>query len=236
MIQLYMWGTPNGYKVSIMLEETELPYEVCPVDIGKGEQFAPDFLKISPNNKIPAIVDPDGPDGAPISVFESGAILQYLAEKTGRFLPKDARERFRVMEWMMFQMGGIGPMLGQAHHFRHYAKDKHSYSIDRYTQESARLYGVMNRRLGEVAYLAGEAYSIADIATFPWIRRHERHGQKLEDFPNVRRWFEVIAARPAVVAALKPLSEGEQRGIIADPNSHDLLFGTGQRSRSVQPS
>ncbi len=232
MIQLYMWGTPNGYKVSIMLEEAGLPYAVCPVDIGKGEQFAPDFLKISPNNKIPAIIDPDGPDGAPISVFESGAILHYLAEKTGQFLPKDARGRYRVMEWLMFQMGGVGPMLGQAHHFRHYAKDKHPYSIDRYTQESARLYGVMDRRLEESAYLAGDAYSIADIATFPWIRRHERHGQKLEDYPNVHRWFQSIAARPAVIAGLKPLSEGEQRGILADAKSHDLLFGAGQRSRA----
>jgi GSH-dependent disulfide-bond oxidoreductase len=232
MIQLYMWGTPNGYKVSIMLEETGLPYAVRPVDIGKGEQFAPDFLKISPNNKIPAIVDPDGPDGAPISVFESGAILHYLAEKTGLFLPKDARGRYRVMEWLMFQMGGVGPMLGQAHHFRHYAKDQHPYSIDRYTQESARLYGVMDRRLADSAYLAGDAYSIADIATFPWIRRHERHGQKLEDFPHVRRWFQAIAARPAVIAGLKPLSEGEQRGILADAKSHDLLFGTGQFSRA----
>lgn len=228
MIKLYMWATPNGYKISIMLEETRLPYQVCPVDIGRGEQFAPDFLKISPNNKIPAIVDPEGPDGGRISIFESGAILLYLAEKTGQFLPKNARSRYRVVEWLMFQMGGVGPMLGQAHHFRHYAKEKHSYSTDRYTRESARLYGVMDRRLGEVAYLAGDDYCIADIATFPWIRRHERHGQKLEDYPNLHRWFQSVAARPAVIAGLKPLFEGEQRGILADAKSHDLLFGKAQ--------
>jgi GST-like protein len=232
MIQLYMWGTPNGYKVSIMLEETALPYTVCPVDIGKGEQFGAEFLKISPNNKIPAIVDIDGPGGEPISLFESGAILLYLAEKTGQFLPQDARGRYRVLEWLMFQMGGVGPMLGQAHHFRHYAKGHHQYSIDRYTQESARLYGVMDRRLKEATYLAGDDYSVADIATFPWIRRHERHGQKLEDFPHVYRWFNSISARPTVIRGLKPLSEGEQRGILADATSHELLFGSGQFSRS----
>jgi len=163
MIRLYLWGTPNGYKASIMLEEIGLPYKVCPVDIGKGEQFGADFLKISPNNKIPAIVDDDGPSGEPISLFESGAILLYLAEKTGQFLPRDARGRYRVLEWLMFQMGGVGPMLGQAHHFRHYAKERHPYSIDRYTQESARLYGVMNRRLETAAYLAGDNYNIADM-------------------------------------------------------------------------
>jgi GST-like protein len=231
MIRLYMWGTPNGYKASVMLEETGLPYTVCPVDIGKGEQFGAEFLKISPNNKIPAIVDADGPGGEPISLFESGAILLYLAEKTGQFLPQDARGRYRVMEWLMFQMGGVGPMMGQAHHFRHYAKERHPYSIDRYTQESARLYGVMDRRLETATYLAGDNYSIADIATFPWIRRHERHGQKLEDFPHVLRWFDSIRARPAVVRGLKPLSEGEQRGILADAASHDLLFGSRQLSR-----
>lgn len=231
MIRLYMWGTPNGYKVSIMLEETDLPYKVCPVDIGKGEQFASEFLKISPNNKIPAIIDDDGPGGEPISVFESGAILVYLAEKSGQFMPPDARGRYRVLEWLMFQMGGVGPMLGQAHHFRHYAKDQHPYSIDRYTQESARLYGVMDRRLEQTSYLAGDNYSIADIATFPWIRRHERHGQKLEDFPHVRRWFDSISVRAGVIKGLKPLSESERRGILADAASHDLLFGSGQIPR-----
>jgi GST-like protein len=215
-----------------MLEETGLPYKVCPVDIGKGEQFSADFLKISPNNKIPAIVDDDGPSGEPISLFESGAILLYLAEKTGQFLPRDARGRYRVLEWLMFQMGGVGPMLGQAHHFRHYAKERHPYSIDRYTQESARLYGVINRRLETATYLAGDNYGIVDIATFPWVRRHERHGQKLADFPHVRRWFDSIRARPAVIRGLKPLSEGEQRGILADAASHDLLFGSRQFSRT----
>jgi GST-like protein len=232
MIRLYMWGTPNGYKVSIMLEETGLPYEVCPVDIGKGAQFAPEFLEISPNNKIPAIVDLDGPGGKPISVFESGAILLYLAEKAGQFFAQDTRGRYSVLQWLMFQMGGVGPMLGQAHHFRHYAKEQYPYSIDRYTQESARLYGVMNRRLEKSAYLASDNYSIADIATFPWVRRHERHGQKLEDFPHVHRWFDSINARPAVIRGLKPLSESEQRGILADAGSHDLLFGSGQYPRT----
>jgi GSH-dependent disulfide-bond oxidoreductase len=232
MIRLYMWGTPNGYKVSIMLEETGLPYTVYPVDIGKGEQFEAEFLKISPNNKIPAIIDPDGPGGGPISLFESGAILLYLAEKTGQFFPRDPRGRYRVLEWLMFQMGGVGPMLGQAHHFRHYAKERYPYSVDRYTQESARLYRVMDRRLETAGYLAGDDYSIADIATFPWIRRHERHGQKLEDFPHVRRWFDSIHARAAIVRGLKPLSEGEQRGILADAASHDLLFGSRQLSRN----
>ena len=232
MIRLYMWGTPNGYKVSIMLEETGLPYKVYPVDIGKGEQFASEFLKISPNNKIPAIIDEDGPGAEPISVFESGAILVYLAEKSGQFLPKDARGRYRVLEWLMFQMGGVGPMLGQAHHFRHYAKEHHPYSIDRYTLESARLYGVMDRRLEQTTYLADDNYSIADIATFPWIRRHQRHGQKFEDFPHVRRWFDSISVRPGVIEGLKPLSEGERRGILADAASHDLLFGSGQIPRT----
>jgi GSH-dependent disulfide-bond oxidoreductase len=232
MIKLYMWGTPNGYKISIMLEETVLPYEVCPVDIGKGEQFGTEFLKISPNNKIPAIVDANGPNGKPISLFESGAILLYLPEKTGQFLPQDARGRYRVLEWLMFQMGGVGPMLGQAHHFRHYAKERHPYSIDRYTKESARLYGVMDRRLGTTTYLAGDNYSIADIAAFPWIRRHERHGQRLEDFPHVHRWFDSINARPAVIQGLRPLSKSERRGILTDATSHELLFGGRQVSRS----
>lgn len=230
MIRLYMWATSNGYKASIMLEEIGLPYEVWPVDIGKGEQFSPEFLKISPNNKIPAIIDPNGPDGTPISIFESGAILLYLAEKAGQFVPRTARGRYRVLEWLMFQMGGVGPMFGQAHHFRHYAKEHHPYSIDRYTQESARLYGVMDRRLGDFAYLAGDDYSIADIASFPWVRRYERHGQRLEDYPNVYRWFQSIAVRPAVIAGLKPLSDGEKRGIVIDEKSHDFLFGKTQFS------
>jgi GSH-dependent disulfide-bond oxidoreductase len=231
MIKLYMWGTPNGYKSSIMLEECGLNYEVCPVDIGKGEQFAPEFLEISPNNKIPAIVDDEGPGGRPLAVFESGAILMYLAEKTGRFLPADGPERWSVVQWLMFQMGGLGPMLGQAHHFRHYAKDLHPYSIERYTNESARLYGVMERRLQQTRYLAGDVYSIADIAAFPWVRRHERHGQDLREYPAVARWHSEIFERPAVIAGLKPLSESERRGILADDQSHALLFGEGQFKR-----
>lgn len=229
MIQLHMWATPNGYKVSIMLEEIGLPYEVVPVDIGKGEQFTPEFLAISPNNKIPAIVDPEGPDDAPISVFESGAILLYLARKTGKLLPIDERGFTAVMEWLMFQMGGLGPMAGQAHHFRHYARDRIPYAVDRYTAEAARLYRVMDKRLGEKPFLAGD-YSIADIASFPWVRRHERHGIDLADYPNVKRWYEAINSRPAVIAGLKPLSDGEQRGILADSGSHGLLFGSGQFS------
>lgn len=227
MIRLHMWATPNGYKVSIMLEEIGLRYTVVPVDIGKGEQFDPAFLAISPNNKIPAIVDPEGPDGKPVSVFESGAILLYLARKTGLLLPSDERGFTTVIEWLMFQMGGLGPMAGQAHHFRHYAAHAIPYAVERYTAEVARLYRVMDRRLGETPYLAGQ-YSIADIASFPWVRRHERHGIVLADYPHVQRWYETIAARPAVVAGLVPLSAGEKRGILADGNSHDLLFGNGQ--------
>ena len=226
-IELFLWATPNGYKVSIALEEISLPYVVRPVDIGRGEQFGPAFLAISPNNKIPAIIDPAGPDGSPIALFESGAILLYLARKTGLLMPGDVRGQASVHEWLMFQMGGLGPMLGQAHHFRHYAREQHPYAIGRYTAESARLYGVLDRRLATVPFLAGE-YSIADIAAFPWVRRHERHGQRLEDYPHVQRWHDTIAARPAVIAGLKPLSDGEQRGILADAASHDLLFGAGQ--------
>ncbi len=196
-IALYTWSTPNGRKISIALEEMALPYSVHAVDIGKDQQFAPDFLKISPNNKIPAIVDSEGPDGDPISVFESGAILIYLAEKTGRFLPRAPRARTAVMEWLMFQMGGFGPMLGQAHHFRRMAKEQVPYAIERYSNEAKRLYGVMDKRLGEVEYLAGD-YSIADMATLPWAARHPWQGIELPDYPNVKRWYDAQAARPAV--------------------------------------
>lgn len=198
MIDFYTWGTPNGRKVSIMLEELELPYKTIPVNIAKDEQFAPDFLKISPNNKIPAIVDPDGPDGQPISVFETGAILIYLANKTGQFLPTDARQQVDVMQWLMFQMGGVGPMMGQAHHFRRFAPEKIDYAIDRYTNETARLYGVIDRRLADNDWLAAGAYTIADIATFPWIARHEWQGMELSDFPNLHKWYDRIWSRPAV--------------------------------------
>jgi GST-like protein len=184
-----------------MLEEVGLAYRVHAIDIGKGDQFTPAFVAINPNSKIPAIVDPDGPDGAPIAVFESGAILVYLADKTGRFLPKILRPRYEVLQWLMFQMGGVGPMFGQAHHFRRFAPEKVPYGIERYTKETRRLYGVMDKRLGTRAYLAGD-YSIADIATFPWVARFEYQGVELPEFPNVKRWFDAIAARPAVARGM----------------------------------
>ena len=199
MIDLYTWGTPNGRKVSVMLEEVGLPYRAHPIDIGKGEQFAPDFLAISPNNKIPAMVDDDGPGGKPLSMFESGAMLLYLARKTGRFLPADEVGHFQVMQWLMFQMGGVGPMFGQAHHFRRFAKEDVPYARDRYTEETRRLYGVMDGRLAHSAYLANDEYSIADIATFPWVARYEWHGIDFEaDYPHVWRWYRTIEERPAV--------------------------------------
>ncbi|GAB4390972.1 MAG: glutathione S-transferase family protein [Kiloniellaceae bacterium] len=197
-IELYTWSTPNGRKASIALEELGLDYNVHPINITKDEQFAPAFLKISPNNRIPAIVDPEGPDGKPISLFESGAILIYLAEKTGKLLPEDAQARYAALQWLMWQMGGFGPMLGQAHHFRRFAKEEVPYAIERYTNETRRLYGVLDKRLQEAEYLAGEAYSIADIATFPWAARHEWHGIDLADFAAVKRWYDAIEARPAV--------------------------------------
>jgi GST-like protein len=197
MIELYTWGTPNGRKVSVMLEECGLAYNLHRIDIGKGDQFTPEFLAINPNGKIPAIVDTDGPDGAPLPLFESGAILVYLAGKTGRLLPKSVRGKYKALEWLMFQMGGVGPMFGQVHHFLRAAKVEVPYAIERYTKEKDRLYGVLDRRLGEAEYLAGE-YSIADIATFPWVARHEWHKTDLATFPNVKRWYETIAARPAV--------------------------------------
>lgn len=198
MIELYTWGTPNGRKVSIMLEEVGLPYNTHTVNIGKDEQFAPDFLKVSPNNKIPAIVDPDGPGGKPISLFESGAILFYLAEKTGKLLPADPAGRYETMVWLMFQMAGVGPMFGQAHHFRRFAKEQVPYAIDRYTNETHRIYGVMDKRLGEVPYLAGQDYTIADVATYPWVARWEWHGIDWANYPNLKRWFDKVGARPAV--------------------------------------
>jgi len=201
MIDLYTWSTPNGRKVSIMLEECALAYRVYPINIGKGEQFAPEFLAINPNNRIPAIVDPGGPEGKPLKLFESGAILIYLGEKTGRFIPRDARTRFICLQWLMFQMGGVGPMFGQAHHFIRNTKEQVPYGIKRYTDETRRLYGVLETRLKEAAYLADE-YSIADIATFPWVARYEWHKVDLADFPAVKRWFDAIAARPAVARGM----------------------------------
>lgn len=200
-IELYTWSTPNGWKIPIMLEECGLPYRVVPVNIGKGEQMAPDFLAISPNNKIPAIVDPDGPGGAPISVFESGAILQYLGRKTGCLYPSDERARTAVDEWLFWQVGGLGPMLGQAHHFRIYAQDKIPYAIDRFTEEAKRLYGVLDRRLAAHEYLA-DTYSIADIAALTWAKFHGKQGIELDALPNVRRWLEALLARPAVQRGL----------------------------------
>ena len=230
MIDVYSWATPNGHKVHIMLEECGLRYNVHPIDIGEGDQFKPEFLKISPNNKIPAIVDQQGPGGKPISLFESGAILIYLAEKTGKFLPKDARGRYTTLEWLMFQMGSIGPMFGQAHHFRNYAPEQIAYAINRYTKEAGRLYGVMDRRLGEVKFLAGNEYTIADIATWPWTRSYKNQGQDLDDFPNVKRWFQAIEARPAVERAVQVLSD-RRRDITTDQKAREILFGATQYAR-----
>ena len=206
MIDLYSWATPNGQKVHIMLEETGIAYTIHWVDIGKGEQFDPEFLKISPSNKIPALVDHDGPGGGLFSVFESGAILIYLAEKTGRFLPKEPRRRSEVLQWLMFQMGTVGPMLGQAHHFRAYAREKIPYAIQRYTNEAGRIYHLLDKHLADHDYLAGD-YSIADMAVFPWIRLHGRQGQDLADYPNLNRWFETIGQRPAVMKDMEKLRD-----------------------------
>ena len=202
MIDLYTWTTPNGRKVSIMLEELGLPYGVHPVNIGKGDQFAPEYLKINPNGKIPSIVDPQGPDGKPIAMMESGAILIYLARKTGKLFPQAERAQYEVLQWLMFQMGGVGPMFGQTHHFLRAAKEPVPYAIERYMAETRRLYAVLNDRLKVHDYLAG-AYSIADIATYPWVARHEWHKTDLNDFPHVRRWFDAISARPAVQKGMK---------------------------------
>jgi GSH-dependent disulfide-bond oxidoreductase len=206
MIEVYSWATPNGHKVHVMLEECGLPYRAHAVDIGAGDQFKPDFLAISPNNKIPAIVDPHGPDGAPISLFESGAILMYLAGKTGRFMPTTTRGRYEMLEWLMFQMGGVGPMLGQAHHFRLYAPEKIEYAVNRYTNEARRLYGVMNKRLAKTKYIAGGDYTIADIAIFPWLRSWKNQGIDWVDYPHLKGWFDEIAARPAVKRGVEVLA------------------------------
>jgi len=203
MIELYTWSTPNGRKVSVMIEECGLPYRVHPVDISKGDQFKPEFLAICPNNRIPAIVDPRGPDGKPLPLFESGAILIYLAEKTGRFYPQ--KNKYIVLQWLMFQMGGVGPMFGQAHHFMRAKKDEIPYGSERYGAEAKRLYGVLEKRLSQAAYLADE-YSIADIATYPWVARHEWHRVDLAGFPAVKRWYDTIGARPAVVRGMAVLS------------------------------
>jgi len=229
-IELYYWPTPNGHKISIMLEELGVPYVVKYVNIGRGEQFEPDFLKISPNNRMPAIIDPDGPGGAPISVFESGAILQYLGRKYGKFYPADERRRVEVDQWLFWQMGGLGPMAGQAHHFRQYAPEKIEYGINRYTNEVNRLYGVMNKRLADRDYLAGD-YSIADMASIGWVRSYENQGQDLDDFPNLKRWFEAVLVRPAVQRGIEVGKEerARQASLAEDKEAQKILFG--QRAR-----
>lgn len=228
-IELHYWPTPNGHKITIMLEECGLPYELRYVNIMRGEQFAPAFLAISLNNRMPAIVDPDGPGGKPISVFESGAILQYLGRKTGRFYPAAERERVEVEQWLFWQMAGLGPMAGQAHHFRNYSGEKIPYPIERYTNEVNRLYGVMNRRLADRAYLAGE-YSIADIACFPWVRPYKNQGQDLAEFPALEAWFTRVLERPAVAKAVR-LGEDirKQYNLAQDKEAQKILFG--QRAR-----
>jgi GSH-dependent disulfide-bond oxidoreductase len=233
MIDVHYWTTPNGHKVTIFLEETGLPYKIIPVNIGKGEQFKREFLAISPNNRIPAIVDHDPPDGgAPIEVFESGAILVYLAEKTGKFLAEDLRARTDAMQWLFWQMGNLGPMSGQNNHFSNYAVEKIPYAMDRYRNEVNRLYGVLNRRLADRAYLAGD-YSIADMASYPWIVPYERQGQNLEDFPHVKRWFEAIRARPAVERAYAKAKEiNPNLGGIRTAEERAILFG--QTAASVE--
>jgi GST-like protein len=229
MIEVYSWATPNGHKVHIMLEECGLAYRVHGVDIGAGEQFAPEFLAISPNNKIPAITDRDVRGGKPISLFESGAILLYLAAKTGRFLPKDTAGKYEVLQWLMFQVGGVGPMLGQAHHFRIYAPEKIPYAIDRYTNEAKRLYGVMDKRLAKSKYLGGPAYSIADIAVFPWLRSWKNQGIDWNDYPHLKGWFDEIGARPAVQRGVEVLAS--RRKAITDDRSREVLFGGTQYAR-----
>jgi GST-like protein len=228
MIELSYWTTPNGHKITIFLEETKTPYRIAPINISKGEQFGEDFLKIAPNNRIPAILDTAPADGgAPISVFESGAILQYLAEKTGKFLPADIRGKTDVMQWLFWQMAGLGPMAGQNHHFVQYAPEKIPYAMERYVKETNRLYGVLNKQLADREFIAGD-YSIADMACYPWIVPHERQLQKLEDFPHLQRWFEAIKARPAVQRAYELAKEINQQPTVTE-QSKALLFGQAAR-------
>ncbi len=233
MIDLYFWATPNAYKVSILLEELALPYQVIPVHIGKGEQFAPEFLAISPNNKIPAIVDHDGPHGEPYPVFESGAILMYLANKTNSpLLPKETVAHFRVVQWLMFQMGSLGPMLGQAHHFRKYAPETIPYAVERYTNEARRLYKVVDQRLAQVPYLAGENYSLADISVYPWLRAYKWQGQDIEEWPHLKRWYLSVRARDAVQRGLAVLADKVDRsGEKPTGERWSNLFGKNQSER-----
>ncbi len=229
MIDVYSAATPNGHKVHIMLEECGLPYRIHHIDIGAGDQFKQEFLAISPNNKIPAIVDEDGPDGTPMSLFESGAILVYLASKVGKFLGDNDRDKFTTLQWLMFQMGGVGPMLGQAHHFRIYAPEKIEYAINRYTNEARRLYQVIDKRLSQSAYLGGDDYTIADIATFPWLRSWESQGIDWAAYPHAKRWFDEIADRPAVKRGVAVLSD--LRKPLTDDKARDILFGANQYAK-----
>lgn len=231
MIDLYTWPTPNGHKIHIMLEETGTPYRVIPVDIGAGDQFKPEFLKISPNNKMPAMVDPDGPEGKgkPFALAESGAMLFYLASKTGKFLPTGLRERWQVMQWVMFQMGHIGPMLGQAHHFLGYAPEKIEYAMSRYKNEANRLYGVVDRRLRESRYIACDEYTIADMAIVPWLRAPERQGVNIDEYATLKRWRDAILERPAVKRALQVLAERRRTDMTAQQREN--LFGAAQYAK-----
>ena len=232
MIDLYYWTTPNGHKITLFLEETGLEYKIIPVNISKGEQFSPDFLKIAPNNRIPAIVDHNPIDkGEPISIFESGAILHYLANKTGKFLSSDLRIRTETLQWLYWQMAGLGPMAGQNHHFSQYATEKIPYAIERYRNETNRLYGVLNKHLEDRVYIAGQ-YSIADMACYPWIVSHEKQGQNLADFPNLLRWYELIKARPATIRAYEIASEINPSPAVHDEESRKILFG--QTAKSLE--
>jgi len=224
-IELYFWPTPNGFKITIMLEECGLPYVIKPVNIGRGDQFKPEFLAISPNNRMPAIIDPNGPGGKPISVFESGAILQYLGRKTGKFYPKDERRHTAVEEWLFWQVGGVGPMAGQAHHFHSYAPEQIPYAVERYTREVGRLYGVIDKRVADRDFLAGE-YSIADMATYPWAKLWKRQGQELDRLPNFARWMERMQARPAVARGMAVRVE-EKVDLVTDVEARRILFGIG---------
>jgi len=232
VIELYYWTTPNGHKITMFLEEVGLPYTIVPVNIGTGDQFKPEFLKIAPNNRIPAIVDPEPVGGGePISVFESGAILLYLAEKTGKLIPPELRQRVEVLQWLFWQMGGLGPMTGQNHHFNQYAPEKIPYAIDRYVNETGRLYAVLDQRLSDREFVAGSSYSIADIAAYPWIVPHERQGQKLAEFPNLKRWFETIQARPATVRAYEQAEAFKDQALDIE-QSRAMLFN--QSIKTVQ--
>ncbi len=228
MIDIYFWPTPNGYKITVMCEEVGLKYNIIPVNIGAGDQFKPEFLKISPNNRMPAIIDPDGPDGKPIAIFESGAILMYLAEKTGKLMPTDTRGKYDVIQWLMFQMASVGPMLGQAHHFRVYAPEKLEYAINRYTNEAKRIYNVIDKQLSQSPYIAGD-YSIADIAIYPWLVPHNMQGQNLDDFPHLKKWYEGMRARPAVQAGFAAMADQlKNRPPTQDKKAWDTLFGAKQ--------